>query len=397
MQGITSDFSNILRGLKMTFDFNKIVFAFIGVIWSIIWILITLAFFSSYLNLIDVGPLEIINNVLFTPHHGLTNLIKVFITLAKTVSWAEYLVLIILIVGLLIIWSIIGGSITRLTALEFARNERIDFKESLSFALGKLWSYFWSPLIPALGILFFAACNFFGGFFGQIKYIGEIAVALGFPLAIISGFLIISIGIIGIIGFFLMFPTISAEGSDAFDAISRSYSYVIAKPKRFLSLFLGILICGTIFACFLCLIVCLVMQTSFYTVGFGMGQKFEAIKAVAIGGVGRSIEDKVTMASLGPWSMKFTAIMLMLYIVTFKAVAGGLVIAFAGTASTIAYFLLRKDVDDTAIDDVYIEEASKEAHNAEEGKTEEKEITQNEEIEEDPSGQKSDEPSTDVP
>jgi len=254
-----------------------------------------------------------------------------------------------LVVGFLVIWSIIGGAITRSAALEFARDEKIGFKESLSFASKKFWSYFWSPITPALGVLFFSACNILGGLLGQVKYIGEIAVAIGFPLAIISGFLIIFIGIIGIIGFFLMFPAISAEGSDAFDAMSRAYSYVISKPKHFISLFLGIIICGTIFAVLISLVACLVMQVSFYTVGFGMGQKFESIREVISGG-------EATMASLGLLSMKFTALMLMIYMALVKVAVGSLVVGFAGSASTIAYFLLRKDVDGTDINDVYIEE-----------------------------------------
>jgi hypothetical protein len=194
-------------------------------------------------------------------------------------------------------------------------------------------------------------------------------VAVGFPLAILSGFLIVFIGIIGAIGFFLMFPTISAEGSDAFDAMSRAYSYVISKPKHFISLFLGIIICGTIFALFLSLVACLVMQTSFYTVGFGMGEKFESIKAVVAGGA----YGKASMASLGLLSMKFTALMLMIYMALVKVAVGSLVVGFAGSASTIAYFLLRKDVDGTDINDVYIEEQEEKKREVVEVKEEKKE------------------------
>lgn len=348
MQGITQDFRDILRGLKMTVDFNRLIFAFVGIVCSVIWVLIILGF-ASALRLTDTAPFEIINSVLFSPRLGLSNLLSIFLASVATVDWAEYVVLIVLVVGFLVIWSIIGGAITRSAALEFARDEKIGFKESLSFASKKFWSYFWSPITPALGVLFFSACNILGGLLGQVKYIGEIAVAIGFPLAILSGFLIIFIGIIGIIGFFLMFPAISAEGSDAFDAMSRAYSYVISKPKHFISLFLGIIICGTIFAVLISLVACLVMQVSFYTVGFGMGQKFESIREVISGG-------EATMASLGLLSMKFTALMLMIYMALVKVAVGSLVVGFAGSASTIAYFLLRKDVDGTDINDVYIEE-----------------------------------------
>ena len=139
--------------------------------------------------------------------------------------------------------------------------------------MGKFWSYFCSPLMPILGILFFVACNVIGGLLGQIEFAGEIAVAVGFPLAILSGFIIIFLGIVGIIGFFLMFPTISAEGSDSFDAISRSYSYVLSRPLHFLTLFISIIACVIIMTFIASYGACLVMKTTYFTVGIGNGRQ----------------------------------------------------------------------------------------------------------------------------
>ncbi len=370
MQGIAQDISNILRGFKMMVDFNKLVFAFLGIVFSIIWVLTIISLFSA-LKLIGINPFVLISSVLFSHGLGLSNLLNAFLTTMATIDWAEFVALIVLVIGLLIIWSVFGGAITRSAAVEFARGEKIGFKEALSFAVKKFWSYFWSPLTPIIGVLFFTACNILGGFFGQIEYIGAFAVAIGFPMAILSAFLIIFIGVIGVIGFFLMFPTISAEGSDAFDAMSRSYSYVISRPMHFTILFLGIIISGTLFTLFISCLACLVMKTSFCTVGFGMGQKFDAIKAVVSGGAG----SEATLASLGSLPMKFTALMLMLYIALIKVIIGSLVVAFAGSVSTVAYFLLRKDVDGTEINDVYLEEEKEEVKENKDTKEEIKEET----------------------
>ena len=94
------------------------------------------------------------------------------------------------------------------------------------------------------------------------------------------------------------------------------------------------------------------MKTTYFTVGIGMGDKFDTIRAfiAGLGGGGTSIE------SLGPISMKFAALMIMLYIVLVKVAVGSIIVAFAGSASTIAYLVLRKDVDGTEMFDVYIEE-----------------------------------------
>ena len=354
MQRIRQDWGCILRGVKMSFDFNRFVFAFLGIVISILWILMLLAFFTGF-GLLTVKTSLLVSNSLFTLHPGFSHIFTIFTDSLRVAGWGEYAALTLLALGLLAIWSVAGGSITRLTALEFVKNEKADIKESLSFALKKFWSYFWSPIVPLLGVLFFTVCNIFGGLFGQIQYVGDVAVAIGFPLAIISGFFIVFIGIVGVVGFFLMFPAISAEGSDTFDAMSRSYSYVLARPKRFVSLFLGIIICGVIFAFFAGSIACLVMQATFYTVGFGMGQKFESIRAVLSGGVTPAIEGSVRMVSSGSWSLKFVTVMLIFYIVLVKVTVASFVIAYAGSASTISYFILRKDVDGTEMFDVFID------------------------------------------
>jgi len=78
----------------------------------------------------------------------------------------------------------------------------------------------------------FIFCNVLGGLIGQIKFVGEIFIGLGFPLALISSFLVIFIALVGLLGLGLMFPTISAEGSDAFDAMTSERPYRPAKPKK---------------------------------------------------------------------------------------------------------------------------------------------------------------------
>ncbi|MHC4321370.1 MAG: hypothetical protein ACYST3_03740 [Planctomycetota bacterium] len=352
MQSFIQDTQSILRGVKISLDFNKLVCAFVGIVFSILWVLVILAFGSAF-KLVEITPFEIINEFLISPRLGLYSLLSALVSSIKSVEWGEYVVLIVLVLGLMIIWSVFAGTVTRLAALEFGRGEKTGLKDSLSFVMKKFWSYFWSPLTPILGVLFFIACNVAGGLLGKIEFAGEIAVAVGFPLAILSGFLIVFLGIVGVIGFILMFPAISSEGSDAFDAISRAYSYVLSRPLHFLSLFITIIICGTILSFVVGYGACLVMQTSYFTVGLGMGDKLNEIRAFIAGLSGAG--DAIT--SLNPISMRIAALLFMLYIVLIKITVGSIIIAFAGSASTIAYLILRKDVDGTEMDDIYVEES----------------------------------------
>ena len=350
MQSFIQDTQSILRGVKISLDFNKLVCAFVGIAFSILWVLVILAFGSAF-KLVEITPFEVINGFLISPRLGLCSSLSALASSMKSVEWGEYLVLIVLVLGLMIIWSVFAGAITRLTALELGRGEKTGLKDSISFVMRKFWSYFWSPLTPILGVLFFIACNVAGGLLGKIEFAGEIAVAVGFPLAILSGFLIVFLGIVGVIGFILMFPAISSEGSDAFDAISRAYSYVLSRPLHFLSLFITLIVCGVILTFVAGYGACLVMKTSYFTVGLGMGGKLNEIRVFIAGLSGGSD----TITSLNPMSMRIAALFFMLYIVLIKIIVGSIIIAFTGSASTIAYLIMRKDVDGTEMDDIYVE------------------------------------------
>jgi len=297
MQSFIQDTQSILRGVKISLDFNKLVCAFVGIAFSILWVLVILAFGSAF-KLVEITPFEVINGFLISPRLGLCSSLSALASSMQSVEWGEYVVLIVLVLGLMIIWSVFAGAITRLTALELGRGEKTGLKDSISFVMRKFWSYFWSPLTPILGVLFFIACNVAGGLLGKIEFAGEIAVAVGFPLAILSGFLIVFLGIVGVIGFILMFPAISSEGSDAFDAISRAYSYVLSRPLHFLSLFITLIVCGMILTFVAGYGACLVMKTSYFTVGLGMGGKLNEIRVFIAGLSGGSD----TITSLNPMS-----------------------------------------------------------------------------------------------
>ncbi len=363
MQRFIQDLGDIFRGITMSFDFNRLLFSFLGIFVSIVWIVLLLTSFNSF-GFVNVKLSHLTNNFLFTLHPNFSLLFANISDLLLGAGLGEYIALAILFLGLIAIWSLVGGVITRTVALEFARDEKFKLKETILFVLQKFWSYFWSPIIPVLGVLFFTACNIIGGLIGQIKYVGEVAIAVGFPLVIISTFLVLFIGIVGVIGFLLMFPTISAEGSDCFDAMSRSYSYVLARPKRYLSLLLSIIGCGAVWALFVNGLAYLIIQTTFFTMGLGMGQKLDSIRVLLSGSVDPTLLGRDGFVSLGTWSLKFFTVMLVIYLLLVKVVAGSFVVVFAGTASTISYFILRQDVDGTAIGDVYYEAIEEEINEA---------------------------------
>src|SRR5262249_39718567 len=70
------------------------------------------------------------------------------------------------------------------------------------------------------------------GFFAMIPLLGDLIAGLFWPGILVLG-LIMAVVLVGLVGWPLMSATISAEGTDSWEAGSRSYSYVYQKPWHY--------------------------------------------------------------------------------------------------------------------------------------------------------------------
>jgi hypothetical protein len=134
----------------------------------------------------------------------------------------------------LLTWAFFGGAITRMAAVEVARREKIGMGEAIRFTLSHYLSFFSAPIFPLLGVLLFVVFLIVFGLFHLIPVFGDIVVdGLGWPLVLLSG-LFMAVVLVGLVCWPMMYATISAEGSDSFDALSRSYSYLYQSPWQYL-------------------------------------------------------------------------------------------------------------------------------------------------------------------
>ncbi|MFZ1990106.1 MAG: hypothetical protein WAW96_10090, partial [Alphaproteobacteria bacterium] len=125
-------------------------------------------------------------------------------------------------------WALFGGAVYRIAALHAAREEKISAVQALRFSINKFFSFLTAPIIPLVIILVLGLLLALGGLVGNLGGFGAILLGLLFFLAILVG-LLVAFLLIGLAaGCSLMYPTIAVEGSDSFDAISRSFSYVFA-------------------------------------------------------------------------------------------------------------------------------------------------------------------------
>lgn len=133
----------------------------------------------------------------------------------------------------LFVWGLFGGAIARVAALKFTRDEAPDLPAAVKHAVSKLGSYSMAPLLALAG------AAVFGGqlaILGAIMRVDFLAMIAGFiwPFTLLLGLLMAILLIGALAGWPLMWATVAVEGTDAFDALSRSYAYTYQKPLRLL-------------------------------------------------------------------------------------------------------------------------------------------------------------------
>ena len=249
---------------------------------------------------------------------------------------------------MLFIWSFFGGAIARIAAVDFAKDERLQIGEATEFAGRKFGSFFWAPLVPVVFVLILLLCNFVLGLVGRIPAAGPVIVGLLFGLAAISAFLVVLLLIGGILGFVFMWPTIAMEGTDAFDAISRAFNYLFARPWKTFWCWLMAAAYGLAVTAFVVLFTGLFLHLAVGSVGLGMGKDFGNIGSFL--GAPQSVGLEV--------GMPYLIAMVLMKVVQILAwgLVLGFVVSYKVSAATIIYAVIRRDVDGTDMTEVYLPE-----------------------------------------
>ncbi len=221
----------------------------------------------------------------------------------------------------LLIWAIFAGAGVRMLAVRFAREESLSLRAALTFSIRNWQSYLYGPLLPMLGVGFFALVAYAlhsanlvinDGLKTALWLIGFLPIACGFAMAFLLVLMAVS--------WPLMVAAISTEGSDGFDGLSRSFGYVMNRPWYLLSLTVSSLLIGALTGAF----VWLFFDLAAWLTDWSLGQGFLANSQFFF------------------WREAFK--------LGFVAV----LVSYFWSATTVIYFLLRQSEDGTPLDQVYI-------------------------------------------
>ena len=279
----------------------------------------------------------------------------------------------------LVTWALFGGAITRMASVQIARNDKIGMTEALRFVTSRYVSFLSAPLFPLLFIAFVVFLLAIYALFFMIPVLGDIVIAgIGYPLVILAG-LVMAVVLVGLVGWPMMYATISAEGSDSFDAISRSYSYVYQSPWHYIWYSLVAVGYGVVVVFFVGFMGSLIVYLGKWGVSqavvaerdpsflFVYAPDFISLADVAArGGDGGRQPDRQgrpdRRGALAKYKGTFRwwnyagAGMVTGWLYLFFLLILGFGYSYFWSASTIIYLLMRRKVDDTDMDEVYLEE-----------------------------------------
>jgi hypothetical protein len=167
-------------------------------------------------------------------------LVKLLIPVTKVISPGVntttrlYLFLILLVN--VVVWAFCGGVITRIAAVQLANKGPISLGQAIRFVRKRYLAYIGAPMVPLIIIGVCVIGLVLYGVLALIPFVGDIFIlGLGLPVVIIGG-AVMAVFLVGLVGYPLMYTTLSAEGdqSDTFDALSRSINYVYQSPWHYI-------------------------------------------------------------------------------------------------------------------------------------------------------------------
>jgi hypothetical protein len=245
----------------------------------------------------------------------------------------------LLAVPTILIWTVLGGAITRSAAEEYTQNTRQKWTASLAFSLSRLWSFFFSLVVPIL---------LAGGLAVAISSIGflllrapgvNIAGGAAFGLLLLGGFVLLLVTLAFTIGCGLLIPAVACEGVDAIDATQRTYAYALARPVRTLLYVLVLLLQGLVIAAVLTFLVTNLVHLTAELAGAWLPDDTRrAIYAAATTRHAQLTEDP-------PFGLSGTVRLVALWCAIPGLIAGAILVSYIFSGTTIMYLLLRRVCD----------------------------------------------------
>lgn len=249
---------------------------------------------------------------------------------------------------ILLSFAFIGGSVARMHAVHATRDQRISALDAVAYARRYFVWFVLTPLIPLVVPLFLGILVMVGAFLlvnvPGLDFVG----GLLYPLALGIGLIMAIMLLLLAAGGGLLYPALAVEGTDGFDAISRSFNYVITRPWRWLAYSLVGFAYSAITIVVVLWLIGLAIDVSHFFIESGTVVEVDGQDRfrVLLGLAGDSSEMNIVSRAAGT--------LLAMWLTVFKFLVPAFIINIFLATHTWIYLLLRKSTDGSGFDDVYL-------------------------------------------
>ena len=264
-------------------------------------------------------------------------------------SWAEYGYYLVGCLWTVLVWAFVGTGIARVCLLRMTRDERGGLDDAFEYGFAHYLSAVGAILLPMIAVMFLAIPGFLSGLLMGLEWGVIVAGVLWFVvlgLAVVMGVLLLGL----MFGWPMMICSVASEGQNAFDAITRAYAYVFQRPVNYAFYVLIAVLFGA---------GCWIVATQFTHGATNLAWWSTSLGAerVAPGRMdelrGHSRGD-LEAADESPGAIERGARIFGFWVGLAKTVCVAFIYGLFWCLASAVYLLMRHDVDDTPMDEIYV-------------------------------------------
>jgi hypothetical protein len=239
------------------------------------------------------------------------------------------------------VWSFVGLAIARICLLRLTRNEQSGIDDAFEFAVDKWLTTAGAIGIPLAAVALLCIPGFVIGLLMGFDLGVVIAGVLWF--AVLACALVMGLLLFGLMfGWPLMVASVGCEGQNSFDAMTRAYAYTFQRPLHYAFY----MVIAILFGGFCWLIVSNltngIVDLAFWSASWG-ANVVSGDRIATIQGDGESSALITNGQNLiGLWNALL------------KTLAAAFIYGLFWCMASAIYLLLRKDVDETETDEIYV-------------------------------------------
>lgn len=225
------------------------------------------------------------------------------------------------------VWGFVGGAILRIAVLSYTRDESPDLVGAMRFAWRQASGTWGGPGLILVGLAAVWLPLFVVRLLMQVTWLAPIGAAL-WPVLIIAATLTTIFTIGAVIGWPLASAATAADGSDAFDAVSRMFAYLFQKPLRL--------------AGYVAMAAVLAVASSAAAAAFLAAVNYACV--FAAGGLAAENAVGWSVATVAWWNASLASLTVVVVTAQFWTSVAGV------------YLLRRREIDGVHLDEVYLDD-----------------------------------------